>query len=86
MFKYLLFLLIGIILFILLNSLEKFSVGIPEFRFAIYDNGNIESEEMDFQFFTEEQPIETVGDIVDEDGNNTVVYYVYAETEPPRGR
>ena len=46
MLNYLLFLLIGIILFILLNSLEKFSVGIPEFRFAIYDDGNIVSEEI----------------------------------------
>jgi len=71
--KYLCMIIFGILLFIINNSKNRFSVGIPEYKFELIE-GKIVSEEMsDTQMWTDEDHIYDM-DLEDEE-----IYYVWAK-------
>ena len=76
MYEYLIFVLFGIILFILLNSNDRFSVGVPEYKFTLVSDVVDQIEQ------TYESGVLAVeSDPVYQDHDNPDIFYVYGENE-----
>lgn len=75
--KYLIFILIGIILFLLNNSINSFSIGIPEYHFI---SGDIQDQEED-RMWTDDGINNDVFELEPLVQDRPIEYYVWADNE-----
>jgi len=76
MYKYLFFIIFGILLYLFYNIVERFSIGIPEYQFTIVDGEIDESQTRQ----THDTGILAVrDDPVYQDPNDDNIYYVYGD-------